>query len=80
METREKDYSTLEPVLRATSPRQTRMAFPKPIRLLAAACMVLFFFLMLQIMRSPNPITPPGSSEKENFASFVRDPNLDGAL
>jgi hypothetical protein len=58
--------------------RQSKMAFNKPVRWLAAACMALFFFLMLQIMRSPNPMTPPGSKEKTDYASFARDPNLDG--
>ena len=57
------------------------MAFPKPIRLLAAACMALFFFLMLQMIRNPNPLSPPtASNEKEDYKSFVRDPNLDGIL
>ncbi len=57
------------------------MAVSKPIRVLAAACMTLFFFLMLQMMRNPNPITPPlASQEKDDFQAFVRDPNLDGML
>jgi hypothetical protein len=61
-------------------PRQhQKMAVSKPIRVLAAACMALFFFLMLQMMRNPSPVTPPiASPEKEDFKSFVRDPNLDG--
>ncbi|KAK3708398.1 putative mannosyltransferase ktr4 [Vermiconidia calcicola] len=56
------------------------MAFPKPIRLLAAACMALFLFLLLQMMRNPSPFTAPGSKAKDEFASFVRDPNLDETL
>ena len=62
-------------------PRQSRMAIPRPIRILAAACMILFFFLMVQIMRSPTTIDLPGSggkTGKDKYASFVRDPNLDG--
>lgn len=54
------------------------MAFAKPVRFLGAACMALFFFLMLQIMRSPNPIAPPSLKGKEDFSTFARDPNLDG--
>lgn len=56
------------------------MAVPRPIRLLAAACMALFLFLMVQIMRDPAAISIPGVEEKktQSFDSFVRDPNLDG--
>jgi hypothetical protein len=60
--------------------RQTKMAFAKPVRLLAAACMVLFLFITVQIMRNPGPVTPPGFKEKDNYASFARDPNLDGTI
>ena len=55
-----------------------RMALPKPIRLLAGACMLLFLFLTFQFVRSPPSIGAPGSSSKDSVESFVRDPNLDG--
>lgn len=60
--------------------RQRGMAFPKPVRLLAAACMALFFFLMLRMIWSPRSISLPGSGDKEPYTSFVRDPNLDGMI
>ena len=64
--------------VRFGQPRQTKMAFAKPVRLLAAACTLLFLFITVQIMRNPSPVTPPGFKEKDNYASFARDPNLDG--
>jgi hypothetical protein len=61
-------------------PPQRRMAVSKPVRVLAASCMCLFFFLMLQMMRNPTPLDAfPGSTDKDgDIKSFVRDPNLDG--
>lgn len=53
------------------------MAMPKPIRLLAAATMALFLFLVVQIMRSPTTVKLPGLSDG-NVGDMVRDPNLDG--
>lgn len=53
------------------------MAMPKPIRLLAAATMALFFFLVVQIMRSPTTVKLPGSTDGK-MEDMVRDPNLDG--
>ncbi|EMC93831.1 glycosyltransferase family 15 protein [Baudoinia panamericana UAMH 10762] len=51
---------------------------PKPIRLLGAACMVLFLFLVVQIMRSPRnwklPSKQPSSQLDQDMS---RDPNLD---
>ena len=52
------------------------MAIAKPVRLLAAACMVLFFFLALQMIRSPQMVKMPGPESR--FSDMVRDPNLDG--
>lgn len=56
--------------------RPQKMAMAKPIRILAAACMALFFFLALQMMRSPGTIKGPGNEHK--WDDMVRDPNLDG--
>lgn len=53
---------------------------PRPIRLLAAACMALFFFLMLQIMRSPHALNPPGSGGGSDVGEMMRDVNLDGEV
>ena len=58
--------------------RRPKMAVPKPIRLMAAATMVLFLFLMVQIIRKPGDIKPPGSESKEEMDKWSRDPNLDG--
>ncbi|KAK1027714.1 putative mannosyltransferase ktr4, partial [Friedmanniomyces endolithicus] len=52
------------------------MAIPKPIRLLAAACMALFFFLVVQIMRSPGEVKGP-NVDVGKLADMFRDPNLD---
>ena len=60
-----------------TGTKQRNMAFPKPIRMLAAACMALFFFLALQIIRKPGVIQPPGVGEHDWNEDMVRDPNLD---
>ncbi|OTA31018.1 hypothetical protein BTJ68_08758 [Hortaea werneckii EXF-2000] len=54
----------------------TRMGLPRPIRLLAAATMVLFLFLVLQIMRSPTSVKLPGSTAHK-YDDMIRDPNLD---
>ena len=53
------------------------MGLPRPIRLLAAATMVLFLFLVLQIMRSPTSVKLPGSTAHK-YDDMIRDPNLDG--
>lgn len=53
------------------------MGLPRPIRLLAAATMVLFLFLVLQIMRSPTTVKLPGSTAHK-YDDMIRDPNLDG--
>ena len=59
--------------------RRRSMAIPKPIRLLGGAgCMLLFLFLMLQIIRSPSTTSVPSAVTKGEYDSFVRDPNLDG--
>lgn len=52
------------------------MAIPKPIRLLALATMVLFVFLLVQIMRNPTVARLPEGHAK--LEDMVRDPNLDG--
>ncbi|GAB7360598.1 hypothetical protein MBLNU230_g0480t2 [Neophaeotheca triangularis] len=52
------------------------MAVPKPIRLLAALCMGIFLFLMLQVIRSPSRVSMPGG-DFEKVEDMVRDPNLD---
>lgn len=57
-------------------PRSGRMAMPKPIRILLAATMCLFLFLVVQIMRRPTGVQPPsGGVTKPD--DFLRDPNLD---
>jgi len=53
------------------------MAMPKPIRLLAAATMALFLFLVVQIMRSPSMPKLPGQLGNK-MDDMIRDPNLDG--
>lgn len=58
--------------------RPQKMAMAKPIRILAAACMALFFFLALQMIRSPSAIKGPGDEHK--WDDMVRDPNLDSTL
>lgn len=55
--------------------RPSKMGMPKPIRLLAGATMILFFFLVFQIVRSPSIPQMPGGGEK--IDDMVRDPNLD---
>ncbi len=59
--------------------RNNNMAIPKPIRLLAAACMALFFFLVIQIVRSPGKVKGP-NLDVGKLADMFRDPNLDGRL
>jgi mannosyltransferase len=55
------------------------MAIPRPIRLLAAATMALFVFLVIQIMCSPGSMQLPGSADKGvKIEDMTRDPNLDG--
>lgn len=49
------------------------MAGARPVRLLAAACMAFFLFLMVRIMRNPADIPPKHADVK----GFDRDPNLD---
>lgn len=53
------------------------MAFPKPIRVVLAATMILFIFLVLQIMRHPGDVKVPGLTGNK-MEDMVRDPNLDG--
>lgn len=59
-------------------PRPQKMGMAKPVRILGAACMVLFFFLAIQMIRSPGTIKGPGDEHK--WDDMVRDPNLDGML
>lgn len=56
--------------------RPQKMAMNKPVRILGAACMVLFFFLAVQMTRSPGTIKGPGDEQK--WDDMSRDPNLDG--
>ncbi|KAH9831110.1 glycosyltransferase family 15 protein [Teratosphaeria destructans] len=49
---------------------------PKPIRVLAAATMLTFLFLMFQVMRGPSGIKLPGSHDGKT-EDMIRDPNLD---
>ncbi|KAK3679738.1 putative mannosyltransferase ktr4 [Recurvomyces mirabilis] len=56
------------------------MAMPKPIRLLAASCMVLFIFLVLQIMRNPSEVKVPKEKDPNRSGEMDRDPNLDATL
>lgn len=53
------------------------MATSKPIRLLAATTMALFVFILIQMMRKPSTIQPPGYDDGK-MAEMTRDPNLDG--
>lgn len=57
--------------------RRRKMVKARPIRLLAAATMALFLFLVVQIMRRPSKIEMPGKGG-ENTSGLARDPNLDG--
>lgn len=52
------------------------MALPPAIRVLAAATICVFCFLIFQIFRAPSNLTLPGDNTKMN--DMVRDPNLDG--
>ena len=65
-------YETL-PGAKGKPPLSRRM--PKPIKMLAGGTMLLFLFLVFQIMRSPKVISAPGGREK--IDDMVRDPNLD---
>lgn len=60
------------------NPNGSRMAMSRPIRLLAAATMALFLFLVLQIMRSPTSLRLPGGRGGGEWNDMARDPNLDG--
>ena len=79
MEKNEKVSSAYEPDSLGATSRRRKMAMPKPIRLLAAACMALFLFLMVQMIRSPTALKPPGSGGGDGINDMIRDPNLDGA-
>ena len=78
MEKSEQSAYAYEAQLVGAGSRRPKMAVPKPIRLMAAATMVLFLFLMVQIIRKPGDIRPPGSESKEEMDKWGRDPNLDG--
>ena len=56
------------------------MALPKPVRLMAAATMAVFFFLALTIMRSSGTVKLSGSGTDNKIDDMVRDPNLDETL
>jgi hypothetical protein len=57
--------------------RVRKTAMPKPIRLLGASCMVLFFFLLIQFMRHPGNVDLHDKDDPRT-GDMVRDPNLDG--
>ena len=75
----EKGLQLLDDSAQPRRSRNNKMAIPKPIRLLAAACMALFFFLVIQIVRSPGKVKGP-NLDVGKLADMFRDPNLDGRL
>lgn len=55
------------------------MAMAKPIRLMAGATMLLFVFLLYNMMRSPVSIDGlEGPNEAQRMDDMLRDPTLDG--
>ena len=53
-----------------------KMAVIKPLRALGAASILLFFYLVYIIYRSPLGLHLPG----KNFLEMIRDPNLEREL
>jgi mannosyltransferase len=55
------------------------MAIAKPIRFMAGATMLLFVFLLYNMMREPASIDGlVGPNEAQRKDDMLRDPNLDG--
>jgi len=55
------------------------MAIAKPIRFMAGATMLLFVFLLYNMMRDPRAIDGlVGPNEAQRKDDMLRDPNLDG--
>ena len=55
------------------------MAIAKPIRFMAGATMLLFVFLLYNMMREPASIDGlVGANEAQRKDDMLRDPNLDG--
>jgi mannosyltransferase len=53
------------------------MAVAKPVRVLAALSLALFFFLVFSLLRSPPTLHTPGSQDGEIISKMERDPLLD---
>ena len=55
------------------------MAIAKPIRFMAGATLLLFVFLLYNMMREPASIDGlVGPNEAQRKDDMLRDPNLDG--
>ena len=56
------------------------MAVAKPVRVLGALSIALFFFLVFTLIRQPPTIRTPGSQNGEIISKMERDPLLDRML
>lgn len=56
------------------------MAVAKPVRLLGAFSIALFFFLLFTFVRQPPAIHTPGSQDGQIISNMERDPLLDRTL
>jgi hypothetical protein len=53
------------------------MAVARPVRLLGALSIALFFFLVFALFRSPPTLHTPGGQNGETISNMERDPLLD---
>lgn len=54
--------------------RPSTMVFPKPMRAVALASLLLFIFLIFQVLHKPQPIKEP----RVVYPDMKTDPNLEG--
>ena len=53
------------------------MGVARPVRVLGALSIGLFFYLVFQLLRSPTPLDAPGGNDGGKIDDMTRDPLLD---
>ncbi|KAF2497226.1 alpha-1,2 mannosyltransferase KTR1 [Lophium mytilinum] len=53
------------------------MALPKSIRILAAATLCIFFYMVVQIFKAPESLEAPGTGKLGKLDKWTKDPQLD---
>lgn len=53
------------------------MAIARPLRLLGAACIVLFIYVAFQVSQSPKPIAVPQGNGEKLEDGMKKDPLID---